>query len=148
MAKRLVAVTAFWLVFSLPVYAILPQPKVSNWADLSPAERQALAPIAGEYDKLPDSARKRFRGAAKRYPHLNPAEQKRFQSQLTEWAKMNPEERKKAREKYREFSELPPEKRNEVKEKWREHQEKKRVQQAPAPPAQTLNPPPAQQPPK
>lgn len=144
MAKRLFAAIAFWLFFGLSAHAITPPTKVPVWGDLSPSERQTLAPIGAEFDKLPDTARQRFRNAAKRYPKLTPVEQKRFQDQLTEWASLKPEERKKAREKYKEFQELPPEKRNEVKEKWRQEKENKSAQPTASPPPSPTTPAPRQ----
>ncbi|MES2356042.1 MAG: DUF3106 domain-containing protein [Pseudomonadota bacterium] len=144
MAKRLLAVIAFWLLSILPAHALLPEPKAPTWGELTPTERQALAPISSEYDKLPDAARLRFQSAARRYSKLSPPEQERFQSRLTDWAKLKPEDRKKAREKYKIFKELPPEKRKEVKEKWHEREEKKQGQ-PPTPSVNTPVNPPAQQ---
>ena len=134
MVKRLFSLIAFGLfAFFISTYSLAVPLKGPMWKDLKAEEQQALAPVAQDFDKLPDGARLNFYKAAQRYPKLTPVQQARFKSQITEWAKMHPEERKKAREKYRKYKELPPEKREEVKDKWHERESKKTPTAKPAP---------------
>lgn len=153
MVKRLFSLIAFGLfAFLISTYSFADPSKAPMWKDLKVEEQQALAPVAQDYDKLPDGARLNFYKAAQRYPKLTPVEKARFKSQITEWAKMHPEERKKAREKYKKYKELPPEKRKEVKEKWHERESKKAPTANPAPVTPSkpvepvLTPPPAPSP--
>ena len=42
---------ALWLYFSLPTYA-QSEPGRSSWARLSPQEKQILAPLAKDWDRM------------------------------------------------------------------------------------------------
>jgi hypothetical protein len=113
------------LAFLLPAGAIaqavaIPPP---SWTDLSPAERQILAPLAPpEWDKLDAQRRLKWRGIAQRYPRMTPTEQQRVQQQMRTWAQLTPQERAAAREQYKSMKALPPEKKQEVQQKWEQYQ--------------------------
>ena len=70
------------------------------WAKLTPAQQNILAPLAGEWDKLPEINQKKWVQITERYPTLKPDAQQRLQSRMVEWAKMTPEQRRTARENY------------------------------------------------
>lgn len=73
---------------------------VPTWSQLSPAQREQLAPMAEHWDTMPASRRVRA---------LERLERK------ARWEAMTPEEREKIREGARNFRDLPPE----LKEKMR-----------------------------
>lgn len=126
MAKRLVAAITLACCLLAPGIAAAAQAQETRqpvWAELSPEQKQVLAPVSGQWDAMPAIQRKRLLGVAKRYPKMKPNEQQRIQTQLKDWAKLTHEERALARNKYQQLKQLPPEKRQEVKKKWQEYQQ-------------------------
>ena len=114
----------------------------SNWADLSPSEKQVLAPLAPDWDKLDTQRKQKWLGIAQRYPTMPPDQQQRIQEQMGAWSRLTPDERRAARAQFKTLKQLPPEQRQEVRQKWQEYQqlppEKKQELArpvAPAPPA-------------
>ncbi|HVP87689.1 MAG TPA: DUF3106 domain-containing protein [Casimicrobiaceae bacterium] len=94
-----------------------------TWAELSPADKQTLAPLANEWDSFPAERRQKWLGIAKRYPKMAPAEQQRVQQQMHAWVNLTPAERQAAREQYKNLKQLPPDKRQHMTEKWEEYQQ-------------------------
>lgn len=88
------------------------------WTDVAPEDRQVLAPLAGEWDRLPGYQQKRLQSAAKQYPKMQPIQRERFQERIHTWAAMTPEQRKAARETFKGMKKLSPEKQHELKERW------------------------------
>ena len=84
--------------------------KSPAWAELSPQEKQILAPLAPDWDKLDASRKAKWRGVAQRYPTMKPDEQQRMQQQMRSWASLTPEQRNAAREQYKTMTKLPPDK--------------------------------------
>lgn len=93
------------------------------WTELTPAQQQVLAPLAGEWDRLDTTRRKKWVAIAERHPKMKPQEQQRLQTRMKAWAALTPEQRRQAREKYQTVKKLPPEKRKEVQNKWRQYQQ-------------------------
>ena len=88
------------------------------WSNLNPADRQVLAPLAGEWDRIPGYQQQRLLSAAKQYPKMQPIQRERFQERIHDWAAMTPDQRKAARETFQGMKKLPPEKQHELKERW------------------------------
>ena len=128
-----------------------------KWAELTPAEKQFLAPLASDWDKWDAQRRAKWRGIAQRYPKMAPDEQERVRQQMTAWAQLSPAERAAARERYKTLKTLSPEQKEQVRQKWEQYQnlppEKKRELAAkPAPGSPPANrgrstPPPPPPPP-
>lgn len=118
---RIIKTITFWLLFfaSFSAFAVTQEVKPIHWRDLHPTQKQVLAPVAQEWDKMPALLQKRMVGVADRFQKMSPAEQKRAQANLRDWAKLTPEQRAYARQNYRQLKKLPPEKRQEIKKKWR-----------------------------
>jgi hypothetical protein len=93
------------------------------WSELSPGDKQALAPLAADWDRLDAQGKEKWLGIAKRYPTLGPTEQQRVQQQMHAWAQLTPAQRQAAREQYKTIKQLPPEQREEVRQKWQEYQQ-------------------------
>jgi len=117
LARRLIpfAVAAL-LCLSAP--AALAKP----WTDLTPAEKEALAPLAQNWGTLTDKRQQSLLKLAQRYPALSPEKKQRFHKQLPAWSKLEAEQRVRAREKYKAFNKLPPEKAEQVRRMVREHE--------------------------
>ncbi len=92
-----------------------------NWSQLSPSERQILAPLQPEWEKLDAQRKQKWRGIAERYPRMSPAEQQRVNEQMRPWASLSPQERAAAREQYKTLKQLPPEKKEDVRQKWEQY---------------------------
>ena len=69
------------------------------WADLSAGDKQILAPLAPEWDKLDAQRKQKWLGIAKRYPAMPPPQQQRVQDQMSAWARLTPDERRVARDR-------------------------------------------------
>ena len=126
---------AFVLALSCPAHAVVPPLKQPSWVELSPQQREVLAPLAGEWDKLEVYRRKKWLGIAQRYPAMSAEEQQRLQLRMKAWINLSPEERNRAREQYKALKKAPPEQRQAVNQKWEEYKnlpdaEKERLKQS------------------
>ncbi|MFA7279063.1 MAG: DUF3106 domain-containing protein [Sterolibacterium sp.] len=99
----------------------LPPLKQPTWTELSPQQREILAPLSGEWDKLESYRRKKWVGIAQRYPAMSAEEQQRLQLRMKTWASLSPEERTRAREQYKALQKVPAEQRQTVNQKWQEY---------------------------
>jgi hypothetical protein len=108
-----------------------------GWLQLSPDERQLLAPFREDWEVLDPAHRERLRRGAERYRDLSPEEQARLRERFERWREMSPEQRARIRERHERFRALPeseqeqilrarerfralpPERREELREKWR-----------------------------
>src|SRR5512132_2703586 len=98
-----------------------PKDKGPQWASLTADQQQALAPLAGEWNKLGLQHKNKWLGIAKRYPKMAPEEQKRVQGRMQRWAKLTPEQRWQAREQYRSLGKLA-DRSEELRRHWAEYQ--------------------------
>lgn len=130
MAKALLLVILL-LSFISPAYAAAT--KAPTWAELTPAQKEILAPLEQDWNSMEPQRRKKWLNLAERYPQMTTEQQQRVQSRMQEWAKLTPEQRAQAREKFKYMERLPPEKRQEIKRKWDQYQEE-RNRQSPATP--------------
>ena len=107
-----------------------------RWTELTPSERQFLAPFASEWDKWDAQRKAKWRGIAQRYPKMSPDEQERLRQQMTTWSALSPAERAAARERYKNLK--TPEQKQEMRQKWEQYQnlppEKKRELASKPPP--------------
>lgn len=70
------------------------------WSELTPAQQQALAPLAGEWDKLDSFRKNKWLAIGNRYAKMKPDEQQRMQERMRDWVTLTPEQRRIARESY------------------------------------------------
>ena len=120
-ARTAVAGIALGLALLSPLHAAVPQLAQPAWKELSQGQRQILAPLAGEWDRLEPWRRKKWIGIADRYSSMSADEQERVQRRMKDWAKLTPEERKAAREKFKSLQKAPSEHREAVKQQWQEY---------------------------
>jgi len=90
-----------------------------KWSELSPAQRQALAPLANDWDSIDGRGKERWLGVAGRFPQMPPEEQARANQRMGEWARMTPQQRTQARINFQDARELP---RQEREERWKAYQ--------------------------
>ena len=119
----LILAVALWLASSPGHAVIVPPLSQPSWAELNAEQKQVLAPLSTEWDKMDGFRRKKWLGIAKRYKSFSADEQARMQRRMTDWAKLTPEERKRARDQYKLLQKDPPEKKEAVKLKWQEYKE-------------------------
>ena len=117
------ALTVFLLLALATTAAVAaPKDRGPQWASLTADHQQALAPLAGEWDKLGKQHKTKWLGIAKRYPAMKPEEQGRVQRRMQTWAKLTPEQRWQAREQYRSIGKLATDRREELRRYWAEYQ--------------------------
>lgn len=78
-----------------------------RWAELSAAQRTALAPLEREWPSIEAQRKQKWLQVAGRLSSMPPAEQARIQNRMAEWAKLTPTERGRARMAYQEAKQLP-----------------------------------------
>jgi hypothetical protein len=78
------------------------------WVELTPLQKQALAPLASEWDKLDSPHKKKWLAISSKYASLKPDQQLRLQDRMRDWAKLTPEQRRVARESYSRTKKLNP----------------------------------------
>ena len=110
------------LAFATSGALAAPKDRGPQWAALNGNQQQALAPLAGEWDKLSKPHKTKWLGIAKRYPAMKPGEQKRVQTRMQKWAKLTPQERDQAREQYRSIGKVATSRREELRKYWAEYQ--------------------------
>lgn len=118
-----------------------------TWNELTPAQREALSPLAGMWETLGPERKRKWLEVAAKYPKLTPDAQQRVQQRMGEFAHLSPEQRTTARENFRRAYELPADQRQEKLQRYQELPEDKKralAEQAakkqatpPAPPAAT-----------
>ncbi len=82
-----------------------------NWSQLSPQQREALAPLAGQWAAMPADNKRKWLEIADKYPQLSPEGKARMQARMAEFARLTPEQRRTARENFQRAYELPLESR-------------------------------------
>lgn len=120
------------LCLTASAHAVVPELRQPAWAELSQEEKQILAPLSRDWDKMEGPRKKKWLGIAKRYRGMAPGEQARVQSQMKDWASLAPDERKQVREQYKSLQKAPPKTKKTIRQKWEEYQnlpeeEKKRL---------------------
>jgi hypothetical protein len=96
------------------------QPAKPLWHDLSPAQQQALSPLAVDWDNLDGQRKKKWIEMIKHYPSLNPDQQARMQERMRDWVTLTPDQRRVARESYARAEKLGPDQKS---AKWQEYQQ-------------------------
>ncbi len=106
---------------SSPVAAIkaVKEPTKPTWAELNPAQQQALKPLAAGWNSLSEAQKRKWLALSRNYPGLPPAEQATLHSRMTEWVGLSPQQRTQARLNFAETKKLSP---DDKKAKWQAYQ--------------------------
>ena len=91
----------------------------AGWASLTPAQRKALAPLAGQWHALDGTSRAKWIKVADRFPRLSAADQQRMQARMTEWSRLPAQQRGEARLRFQNTRQLTPKERQ---DKWAAYQ--------------------------
>jgi len=98
-----------------------PQPSVHpNWAELPIVQQRILAPLAPEWNGMPELARKKWLQIAQAYPKYAPSQQQRLQTRMADWVKLTPEQRHRARENFQTTKSVSVQKKSEA---WQSYQQ-------------------------
>lgn len=82
-----------------------------EWAALSGAQKQALAPLERDWPTIDSQRRAKWLEVAARYPSLSPDERTRLQERMSAWARLTPAERSRARLQFQATRQLPKDER-------------------------------------
>jgi hypothetical protein len=99
---------------------VVPKKTSTAWKDLTPAEQDALNPLAGEWTKLDTTRKSKWVAIADRFPQMQETERQRTQDRMREWVRLSPEQRRIARDTYLRAHAMPPEKRAELLAKYQQ----------------------------
>jgi hypothetical protein len=91
-----------------------------TWKELSSPQRDALAPLAKEWDTFDRTRKLKWLDVANKYPQLSPEGQKRVQERMVEFVKLTPEQRRTARSNFQRAYELPIEQRQSLVQQYQE----------------------------
>jgi hypothetical protein len=89
------------------------------WSELTPAQQQALAPLAATWDTVSEAQKRKWLALSQNYPKMSGAEQAKLQSRMTEWAALSPQQRTQARLNFGETQQLSP---DDKRAKWEAYQ--------------------------
>jgi len=78
-----------------------------RWASLTPAQREALAPLEHDWPGIDAPRKQKWIALAARFKNLAPDERARINARMVEWAKLTPAERGQARMNFEEARQLP-----------------------------------------
>lgn len=90
------------------------------WATLSPAQKVALEPLVGEWDKMEGMRKQKWLEIANRFSSMKPDEQARVHEKMREWVRMTPEQRRLVRENYTRAKKIDPSHKSEQWEKYQQ----------------------------
>jgi len=77
------------------------------WKDLTGPQKEALAPLAPDWDTFDRDRKQKWLEVAKKYPQLSPDGKTRMHQRMAEFVKLSPEQRRNVRENFRKAYELP-----------------------------------------
>lgn len=78
------------------------------WHSLTPAQQEALEPLAAEWDQMDGVRKQKWLQLAGRFSSMKPEERERVHERMREWAKLTPEQRELARETYNRTRKIAP----------------------------------------
>lgn len=90
-----------------------------TWAELTPAQQAALAPLAGTWRTLGEAHKRKWLALSANFATTPPGEQARLHSRMTEWAALSPQQRTAARLNFAEAQKVAP---DDKRAKWEAYQ--------------------------
>ena len=91
-----------------------------SWSELTPAQREALAPLAKDWSGLDAERKRKWIEVAAKYPNLSPEGKQKLHERMSEFSRLTPEQKKTARENFRKAYEVPAEQRQATVQKYQE----------------------------
>jgi hypothetical protein len=89
--------------------AAAPAQSKPAWKDLTPAQQQALQPLASHWDHLPEQRKLKWLAVSKNYPTMSSEEQVKLHLRMSKWAALSQQQRTQARQNFKEIKSLNPE---------------------------------------
>ena len=109
-----------------PTHGAPAHPGGPAWSDLDADQKEALGPLAADWDRYDVTRKKKWLEIAVRYKDLSPDGQQRLHERMPELARLTPEQRKVARENFKHAYSLPPDQRRALTQKFQELPEEKK----------------------
>jgi hypothetical protein len=100
-------------------HAALAQQGGPQWQQLSPQQRNVLAPLEQEWGAIDEPRKRKWLDIADRLPKMSPDERERVRNRMSAWSQLSPDERSRARQRYQEARELSPQERQ---QRWEAYQ--------------------------
>jgi ADP-heptose:LPS heptosyltransferase len=91
----------------------------SAWADLTPDQQTALAPLQAEWSKINETQKRKWLELSKNFGKLQPDEQAKVHSRMKDWVALSPQQRAQARLNFSAAKTLSPE---EKQKQWQAYQ--------------------------
>lgn len=107
--RTLASLAALGLIWAAAAVAA-PGPD-ADWAELSSAQRAALAPLQSEWAAMDSGRRESWLELAERFPSMPAAERQRLQARMAAWARLSPADRGQTRLQFQEAQRWSPEER-------------------------------------
>jgi hypothetical protein len=110
-----------------------------TWNELTPAQREALAPLEPEWNKLDRDRKRKWLEVAPKFHKLSPEGKQRMHARMAEFSKLTPEQRWTTRENFQRAYELPADRREALVEQYKalppdkKKELKEQAQKKPAP---------------
>jgi len=98
---------------------VVASPTQPEWKTLTPAQHQALQPLAATWPTLSDVQKKKWIALSSNYAHIKPAEQQKLHQRMADWAALTPKQRTQARLNYSQTQQLSSE---DKAERWEVYQ--------------------------
>jgi hypothetical protein len=100
--------------------ASVAQASKPTWKELSAPQREALAPLAKDWETFDHNRKLKWLEVAAKYPQLSPDAQKRLHERMADFVKLTPEQRATARSNFQRAYELPMEQRQTLVQQYQE----------------------------
>jgi hypothetical protein len=102
-----------------PAVAAGPDAGGPSWNTLGPAQRQALAPLQGDWASIDPTRKQKWLELASRFDRMSPDERSRVQQRMSDWVSLSAKQRTEARVNYQEAKDLSPQERQ---QRWEAYQ--------------------------
>lgn len=99
--------------------AAVPTAPPRTWNELSPAQQQALKPLAASWSSIDEAQKRKWLAMSRNFATMTPAEQAKLHGRMNEWAALSPKQRAQARLNFAETAQVPAE---EKKATWQAYQ--------------------------
>lgn len=91
----------------LPALAMAQVLTGTRWDSLTPAQREALAPLSAQWQAMEPESQDTWAALARRFPTLSQTEQRRLQQRMQQWATLSPTEREAVRRAHEQAQRVP-----------------------------------------
>ncbi len=90
------------------------------WRELTSEQREALKPLAGDWDKFDVTRKRKWLEIAAKYPNMSPEGKQRLHERMPQLARLTPEQRETTRENFQRAYSLPPDQRQQLTQRYQD----------------------------